>query len=54
VKFKIEVKDENKTTTYTADTEQTEQSVKEAVSKVGDFLKATFKKEVVNNEPEEK
>jgi hypothetical protein len=50
MEFKIEVKEGNKTTVYTADTMQTKQAVKSAVEKVGDFLKGTFKKEVFTKE----
>lgn len=45
MKVKVEVKDGNKITSYTADFEQAEEVVKGAVEKLGGFLKTTFKKE---------
>jgi hypothetical protein len=52
MKVKIEIKGEDKLTSYTADFEQAEEAIKTAVDKMGEFLKATFKKEVFTKEEE--
>jgi hypothetical protein len=50
MKFKVEVVEEGKITTYTADTQKAEDAVKSAIGKVGEFLNGTFKKEVYTKE----
>ena len=50
VKISIEVKEENKVTTYSADLTQAEKTIGNVSDKIGKFLKDTFKKETFTKE----
>ena len=49
--IKVEVKETDKITTYSADTSKTVEVIDQAVKGVENFLKATFKKEVYTKTP---
>ena len=54
MKVSIEVKEDDKVTTYTADLTEVEKTVKTVVEGVESFCKSTFKKEVYVKQQEKK